>query len=87
MTENRKINCFNDIINLWDSIAAFAETIGVKINAARQMKKRDSIPAAYFQEIVIYAENNSETNPIFNQVTYEKLYELMRLQRAKRFSS
>tara|TARA_R110002020_G_scaffold467027_4_gene690182 strand:+ start:3033 stop:3254 length:222 start_codon:yes stop_codon:yes gene_type:complete len=41
-----------DIINLWPSLSAFAEDLGVPYVTAKAMRRRMSIPASYWVRMI-----------------------------------
>ncbi|MFC3071512.1 hypothetical protein [Shinella pollutisoli] len=45
-----------DIINLWPSLTAFAQDLGVPYVTAKAMRRRGSIPATYWVRLVDHAE-------------------------------
>lgn len=45
-----------DVINLWPSISAFAEDIGVSYGTAKAMRRRGSVPGGYWAKMVAKAE-------------------------------
>lgn len=42
----------SDVIDLWNSIAAFAEDVGVAYGTAKAMRRRNSIPPEYWIVVV-----------------------------------
>lgn len=42
----------SDIINFWPTLADFAADMGVKRHTARGWKRRNSIPAEYWPELI-----------------------------------
>lgn len=47
-----KPNSFSDLISHWDRIADFARDVGCGYEAARQMKRRDSIAPEHWGAVV-----------------------------------
>jgi hypothetical protein len=41
-----------DLINLWPSLASFAEDLGVQYVTAKAMRRRESIPAGYWLQMI-----------------------------------
>jgi len=41
-----------DLINLWPSLTVFAEDLRVRYVTAKAMRRRQSIPAAYWSRVV-----------------------------------
>lgn len=59
----------SEIISLWPSVGEFANDVGQKETTCRGWKLRDSIPAKYWQEIIVAAQNRK-----FNKnITFETL--------------
>lgn len=54
MTE--KLASIADVIDLWPTIGDFATDVGCGYEAARQMRRRDSIPAGYWLRVTTAAE-------------------------------
>ena len=52
----------SDIINLWPSLAAFAQDIGVPYVTAKAMRRRGSIPAPYWIRVVACARERGIAN-------------------------
>ncbi|WP_421416518.1 hypothetical protein [Agrobacterium tumefaciens] len=48
-----------DVIDQWNSIAAFAEDIGVAYGTAKAMRRRNSIPPEYWIKVVQKAADRS----------------------------
>lgn len=44
------------LINLWPSLAVFAADAGVSYEAAKQMRRRGSIPVGYWPAIIAAAD-------------------------------
>lgn len=65
------IKSFRDIIELWPSIGAFADDIGVKYVTAQVMKHRDSIDADHWVAVVDAAKKRGHAG-----ITYELLARL-----------
>ena len=55
------------LIDLWPSLATFAEDAGINTNSAKQMRRRSSIPSDYWVKIVAGAARRDI------EVTYEAL--------------
>ena len=64
----------SDVINLWPSLGAFAQDLGVPYVTAKAMRRRGSIPAPYWVTVVARARERSIEN-----VTVERLAELIAL--------
>lgn len=62
----------SDIINLWPSLSAFAQDIGVPYVTAKAMRRRGSIPAPYWIRTVSRARERD-----IEGVTAERLAELV----------
>jgi hypothetical protein len=62
------------IINLWPSLSAFADDIGVQYVTAKAMRRRGSIPAPYWVRIVTAARKRG-----IPDVSHERLAELVAL--------
>lgn len=45
----------SEIIRLWPSLSEFARDLGVAYGTAKAMRRRDSIPPAYWQALVGHA--------------------------------
>jgi hypothetical protein len=45
-----------DLINLWPSLSAFAEDLGVQYVTAKAMRRRVSVPAGYWLRMIECAE-------------------------------
>lgn len=68
------VNSFADLIGGWSDkqpIATFARDIGVTTEHAAGMRRRDSIPAAHWNEVIYAAERRG-----IKGVTYELLANL-----------
>ncbi|WP_339862307.1 hypothetical protein [Paremcibacter congregatus] len=64
-----KFNKHSEIISLWPSVGEFAADIGEKESTCRGWKLRNSIPAKYWQKIIVAAEGRGfET-----KITFESL--------------
>ncbi|TPL30206.1 hypothetical protein [Mesorhizobium sp. B2-4-7] len=57
-----------DIINRWPSLGDFADDLGVSYDAAKAMRRRNSIPGEYWEDVVAKAAGRSLDN-----VSYEVL--------------
>lgn len=68
------------IINLWPTLSAFSDEIGVPYEAGKGMKRRGSIPAGYWTRVVHAAAARG-----FIEVTYQRLAEIsaIRLEAAE----
>ena len=64
----------SDVINLWPSLGAFAQDIGVPYVTAKAMRRRGSIPAPYWLLVVSRARERE-----ISGVTVERLAELIAL--------
>lgn len=62
------------VINLWPSLAAFAEDIGVAYVTAKAMRRRGSIPSCYWVRVIDAAKKRE-----IEDVTFERLAELVAL--------
>ncbi|OLP56799.1 hypothetical protein BJF92_12055 [Rhizobium rhizosphaerae] len=60
-----------DIINGWPTIGDFASDIGVSYGAAKAMRRRGSIPSAYWVRAVDGAEKRG-----LDGVSYQRLAQL-----------
>lgn len=61
-----------ELINLWPSISAFADDIGVRYETAKAMRRRGSIPSQYWKLAVEAAQHRGIAG-----VDYENLAELV----------
>lgn len=50
------ITTFRDVIERWPSLAAFARDIGVEEGTAKQWRSRSKIPAEYWSDIIVAAQ-------------------------------
>lgn len=62
------------VINLWPSLSAFADDVGVPYVTAKAMRRRGSIPAPYWVRAVSAAQARA-----IDGVTHERLAELVAL--------
>ncbi len=62
------------VINLWPSLTAFADDVGVPYVTAKAMRRRGSIPAPYWVRTVEAAHQRA-----IDGVTHERLAELVAL--------
>lgn len=46
------MNSFSEVIGQWETTADFAKDIGVQYVSAAAMKRRNSIPSAYWEQTV-----------------------------------
>jgi hypothetical protein len=67
-----------DIINLWPSLSAFAEDIGVPYVTAKAMRRRGSIPSGYWTQVVKCASDRLICN-----VSLERLAKLVAIHVAE----
>lgn len=61
-----------DLINLWPSLAAFADEIGAQYETAKAMRRRGSIPSGYWVRVVEAARSRG-----LDEVSFERLAELV----------
>lgn len=66
-----------DLINLWPSLTAFAADVGVGYESAKAMRRRSSIPPAYWKRMVDAARDRG-----IDGVNYERLAEIVALPEA-----
>lgn len=71
------MNTVADVFDLWGSAVQLAADIGVSDSHARAMKRRNSIPPAYWAALVSAAERRG-----FQDITFELLAELSAKKRA-----
>ncbi len=64
---------FAELIEMWPSIGAFAADVGVPYETANSWKKRNSIPAKNWPEVIAAAGRGG-----FPDVTFERLAKLAR---------
>lgn len=57
-----------DLINLWPSLAEFADDLGVPYVTAKAMRRRSSVPASHWMRMVAVASEKG-----FSGVTLEAL--------------
>jgi hypothetical protein len=55
-----RIENFRDVVALWGSPEAMASAIGVKVEAVRKWRQRDSIPSEYWLRIVESAKSTDK---------------------------
>lgn len=64
---------FAELIELWPSIGAFAADVGVPYETANSWKKRNSIPAKNWPEVIAAGGRRG-----FDEITAERLINLAR---------
>ncbi|WP_439273569.1 hypothetical protein [Pseudochrobactrum sp. HB0163] len=52
----------SEIIDLWPSLAEFARDLCIPYGTAKAMRRRDSIPAQYWNAVVAYADHRAISN-------------------------
>lgn len=76
---SERFETHRDIINVWPTLAAFAEDLGIPYETAKGMRARGSIDGRYWADVVTAAGNRG-----FAAVTLEALAEVAAAKRPNR---